>query len=138
MTLDEAIASLERGMSVLKGWHYEDDGRTDPDYSAEGSRYRLITSGGEIEVGEPLPAWFTSAEDAAREWLGHAAAHRDERGGKRLFWRDKPAALTVEFTAIDQAAAMNDAILRGSMVTTLHCVVARLSVSKADGEKEPK
>lgn len=108
--------------------------RVDMDYAPNGSPYVTITSGGAVEPSRPLPEWFTDADEAAARWLDQAKLYAEQRGGRDLFWRERPELLTVEFVAVDQTAALNDARLRGSMMIKLCCVVARLAVSKGEAE----
>lgn len=135
MTLAEAVEAFERDFRVsdVVGWAAPGEA-LDHDYAPDGSRYVVLTSGGQRRDPGGSAAWFTGEERAADEWLRQAWRYAEQRGGGDLYWRDRPVFRGVEFMAFNQAAVMQDVITRQSINISVGFVYSRLLVTKGDGE----
>lgn len=140
MTLEEAIAAFEKDMVVVRnevGFADPDaDDRLDMARAPNGDRYVEITSGGRKPGGQPCPAWFADEERAVEEWLRQAWSYADRRGGKDLYWKERPTYTEAEFIAVDQFALMNNPQTRGDIVLNLGRVTCRLVISQGETKKE--
>lgn len=138
MTLDEAISAFERDFTVCRDIGLPDDemeGRADWSRAPTGERYITLVSGGQTREGTPTPALYAGEELAAEEWLRQAWTYAEARGGKTLYWRERPIYTEAEFVAVDQVSLMNDPRMRSSITICVGYVHSRLLVSKA-GDKD--
>lgn len=89
MTLDEAVAELERGRTVseLIGYRRR-DGTRNPSRAPNGVRYATVVSGGIKAEGEDLPGAFPSIDEAVDAWA--EAARIYALGATRIYWRMRP------------------------------------------------
>lgn len=137
MTLAEAVEAFERDfvVSTAEGYPTEGGGveRLDMDRAPCGDRYVVLWAGGEREAGEPPAAWFGGEEAAASAWLRSAWSYAERRGGKELFWRERPIYREHEYVAMDQAGLMGDPSMRGAITLRIGCIYSRLAISR--GEK---
>lgn len=138
MTLDEAVKGFERDFAVspAEGFPHEDSGvlRLDMDRAPSGDRYVVLWAGGTRSAEEPPAAWFDNEAAAASAWLRSAWAYAEARGGKELYWRERPQYREAEYVALDQAALMGDPSMRAAITLRIGCVYSRLSISKGEQE----
>ena len=130
--LDDAVAEFEAGFSVSDEVGYRGGEQVDLARAPDGSRYVVVTSGGAGEVLGGSSAWFADEQDAAEEWLRWARTFAKERGGAKLWWRERPVWKAVEFVALNQAAVMQERAIRSAVAIKLGFVVAELSISKGE------
>ena len=130
MTIDEATKEFEGAYFIHDDLHFDDEGRLDTTRAASGDKYITLTSAGPKGLVEPFPGWFSTEEQAIEEWLRQAWLYTDSRHGNLIYWSMRPKVLSVEFSVVDQQAAIQDRDLRPSMVGTLHTVISRLVISK--------
>jgi len=134
MTLAEAVAAFEKDFAVSDEAGLVDDKlpeRRDMSRAPTGEPYVVMTSGGPKAEGDRMPAWFATEDLAAEAWLTQMWRYSDGRGGKVLFWRERPELAQGEFVAIDQAGMMNDPRTRADITLRLFAVYSRLLVSNA-------
>ena len=139
MTLEEAIEAFEKDFTVSSevGWPNDDNvlGRLDMSRAPTGEPYVCVVSGGIKEQGKSFPAHYTSEALAAEAWLTSAWEYAERRGGKTLYWRDRPRWIEGEFVALDQASAMNDPDAAAPPVLKIGHVYSRMLVSKVEEKK---
>lgn len=140
MTLAEAIAAFEKDFNVSPDTGYPDealDGRVNMSRAPNGDRYVILWAGGIREEGEAPPVWFDDDEEAAaEEWLRSAWAYAESRGGKDLYWRERPWYRHEEYVAVDQAKLMGNPTMRAAITLRIGCVYSRLLVSKGETGKD--
>jgi len=127
VTLDEAIAAFEKDFTVVSVAGFPDvdlDGRFDMDRAPSGARYVEVRSG-----------WFESEDEGAEGWLREAWRYAEDRGGSVLYWREQPTWHSAEFIAVNQAALLNDRVLRSAISLRLGVVYSRLLVSQKSAGK---
>lgn len=141
MTLDEAVAEVERGLDVStdRGWTDPDTKQVDLNRAPDGSPIVILTSGGVRRDRDQQPAWFARKDDAVRAWLAEAWSYLERRGGTKLWWIERPQWFETEFVAVDQSAMLNTLAGARSIVIQVGTIEARLAVSRAvkgEGKQE--
>ena len=134
MTIDEMTETFE-ALCVVHSEVGADAGAdypaTDMTRAPTNERYLRVTSGGIRDIGEPIPLWFTDPDHAMFQWLNEAKACIEDYG-KQLYWRDKPELVSRTFFMHDAGANVGDWRTSGSTSVEMHCVVARLLLSRLD------
>lgn len=123
MNLDEAITTLEDGMTVS-----DETG----DLAPGGERWVHVTSGGLGAVS----SYATDEETAAKAWLVVAWAYADKQAGDRLYWLERPTYREAEYLAVDQISLMQDPARRHEVMLRLGVVESRFAVSRKAEQKE--
>jgi hypothetical protein len=140
MTLEQAAAEFESSFIVhpevgCPNADYE--GPLDMSRAPTGEPYATILSGAQARDGEAVPIWYTDITMAAQDWIDMARHYANggasgEPLGTHLYWRDKPRWVEAEFVPVDQAAAMNDAVLRIFTPMKIGFIYSRFVVSTMD------
>lgn len=140
MTLAEAVAAFEKDFTVSAEVGLADEavkGRADMNRAPNGDRYVTLWAGGVRGQGEAPPVWVDDDEAAAAaEWLRSAWAYAEERGGKDLYWRERPSYRVVEYMAVDQVALIGDPVMRPAITLRIGCVYSRLAISRGETSKD--
>ena len=144
MEIAEALADFEAPFVVHRqvGMAVGDyDGPIDMTRAPTGEAYVILTSDGLREPGEPVPCWYTSRSLATDVWLGaakHYAKTDGREGARNLYWLERPRFVRMEFVALDQAGALQDADLRDSLNIDVGYITCRLLVShfRPDGTED--
>lgn len=131
MTLDEAVADFESGLTVHTevGFLVPDHpGTRDLELAPCGEPYVTVVSGAIKRRGERTPIWYAFEDDAIDAWLAMARITAEAQG-RHLYWRERPQWETEEYIAVDQAKMIGDQRARADIVLKIGYVYSRLLVT---------